>query len=144
MTLARFKDLGQYPSLVVALSKCNIAFMPSCGNLRIMSVVIWSGPVALRGWRCLTAPCSSPVVNGRSVSEDGGRDVSFRVISGSGMASWGLYTSVRCLANTLVFSVSLLAQGIGGFVFEGIGGYRVCGFFSGFDRSPYGLVLTPE
>jgi len=75
MTLVRFKDLGQYPILVIALSKCNIAFMSSCGNLRIMSVVIWSRPGALRGWRCLTTPCSSPVVNGRRVSEDGGRDV---------------------------------------------------------------------
>jgi len=45
------------------------------------------------------------------------------------VASWGLYTSVRCLANTLVFSVSLLAQGLGGFVFARIGGCRVCGFF---------------
>jgi len=77
MTLARFRDLGQYPSLVIALIKFNIAFMPSCGNLRIMSVVICSGPGALRGCRCLTTLCSSPVVNGLSVSEDGGRDVSF-------------------------------------------------------------------
>jgi len=103
--------------------------MPSCGNLHIMSVMIWSGPGALRGWRCLTTPCSSPVVNGHSVSEDGGGDVSFRVISRSGVALWGLYTSVSCLANTLVFSVSLLAQGLGGVVFAQIGGYRVCGFF---------------
>ena len=144
MTLARFRDRGQYPSLVVALSKCKMAFLPSCGFLHIMSVVIWSGPGALRGWRCLTTSCSSPVVNGRSISEDGGRDVSFRVISGSVVSSWGLYTSVRCLANTLVFSVSLLAQGLGGFVFARIGGCRVCGFFLDLIGLPYGLILAPE
>ena len=69
MTFARFRGLGKYPSLVIALSKCRIALRPSCGSPRIMSVVIWSGPGALRGWRCLTTPLSSPIVNARSLTD---------------------------------------------------------------------------
>jgi len=129
MTFARFRSLGQYPSLVIALSKCRIALRPSCGSSRIMSVVIWSGPGALRRWRCLTTPLSSPIANARSFADDGAWIASFRIISGSGVSSCGLYTSVRWLANRLVFSVSLLAQGLGGFVFARIGGCGVRGFF---------------
>jgi len=85
-----------------------------------MSVVIWSGPGALMGMEVLTAPLSSPIVNARSFSDDGAWIASFRIILGSGVSSWGLYTSVRWLAKRLVFSVSLLAQGLGGFVFARI------------------------
>jgi hypothetical protein len=129
MTFACFRGLGQYPSLVIALSKCRIALRPSCRSSRIMSVVIWSGPGALRGWRCLTTPLSSPIVNAHSFSNDGAWIASFCIISGSGVSSWGLYNSVRWLANRLVFSVSLLTQGLGGFVFARIGGCGVRGFF---------------
>jgi len=104
MTFARFRGLGQYPSLVIALSKYRIALRPSCGSSRIMSVLIWSGPGAWRGLRCLITPLSSPIVNARSFSDDGAWIASFRIISGSGVLSWGLHTSVRWLANRLVFS----------------------------------------
>jgi hypothetical protein len=53
-TFARIRGLDQYPSFLIALSKSRIASRPSCESSRIMSVVVWSGPVALRGWRCLT------------------------------------------------------------------------------------------
>jgi hypothetical protein len=68
MTFARLSGLRQYYSLVIALSKCRIAFRPSCGSSRIMIVVIRSGPGALRGWRCLTITLSSPMVKARSFS----------------------------------------------------------------------------
>ena len=61
-------------------------------------------------------------MNARSFSDDEAWIASFRIISGSDVSSWGLYTSVRWLANRWVFSVSLLAQGLGGFVFARIGG----------------------
>jgi len=89
MNFARFRGLGQYPSLVIALSKCRIALRPSCGSSRIMSVVIWFGPGALRGWRCLTTQLTSPIVNDRSFS-DGAWIASFRIISVAGVLSWGL------------------------------------------------------
>ena len=144
MTFARFRGLGQYPSLVIALSKCRIALRPSCGSSRIMSVVIWSGPDALRGWRILTTPLSSPIVNARSLSGDGAWIAGFRIISESGVLSRGLYTSVRWLANRLVFFGVALSPGA----------WRVCvctdrwvrgpRLLSRYDRSPDGLVLAPE
>ena len=144
MTFARFRSLGQYPSLVIALSKCRIALRSSCGSSYIMSVVIWSGPGALMGMEVLTAPLSSPIVNARSFSDDGAWIASFRIILGSGVSSWGLYTSVRWLANRLVFfGVALSPRA-----------WRVCvctdrwvrgpRLLSRFDRFPDGLVLTPE
>jgi hypothetical protein len=45
------------------------------------------------------------------------------------VSSWVLYTSVRWLADRLVFPVMLLAQGLGGFVFAGVGVCGVRGFF---------------
>ena len=68
-------------------------------------------------------------MNARSFSDDGAWIANFRIISGSGVSSWGLYTSVRWLANKLVFSVSLLAQGLGGFVFARIARCGLRGLF---------------
>jgi hypothetical protein len=52
-----------------------------------MSVVIWSGPSALRGWRCLTTPLILPMANARGFSEDRAWIASFLIISGSGVSS---------------------------------------------------------
>jgi hypothetical protein len=68
-------------------------------------------------------------VNARSFSDEGAWIANFRIISWSGVSSWGLYTSVRWLAKRLGFSVSHLAQGLGGYVFGRIGGCKDRGFF---------------
>jgi hypothetical protein len=82
-------------------------------------------------------------VSARSFSDVGWVE-SFRITSGSGVSSWGLYTSVRWLANRLVISVSLLAQGLGGFVFARFGGLGGPRLFSRVDLPLEVLVLTPE
>ena len=68
MTVACFRGFGQCSSLSIALSRCRIALRPSGGSFYIMSRVIRSGPGALRGWRCLITPLSSPMENARGFS----------------------------------------------------------------------------
>jgi len=109
-----------------------------------MSVVIWSGPGALRGWRCLTTPLNSLIVNAHSFSDDGAWIASFRVISGSGVSSWSLYISVRWLANRLVFFGVSLSPGAWRVCVCTDGWVRGSRLVSRFGRSPDGLVFTPE
>ena len=68
MTFTCFSGLGQCSNLIIALIRWRIALMPSGGSFCSMSGVTKSGPGALRGWRRLITPLSSPMVNARGFS----------------------------------------------------------------------------
>ena len=73
----------------------------------------------------MTTTCSSAVVNGRSFSEDGDEMLVSELFRGPAWGRGACITRLGVLQIRWFFSVSLLAQGLGWFVFARIGGYRV-------------------
>ena len=86
-----------------------------------MSGVIRSGPGALRGWRCLITPLSSPMENARGFSVCCAWVSSFHSISGSGVSwactpqldDWQLDWPFQCPSLPTGLEVSYLCGSVG-------------------------------